>query len=144
MPGNPASKTINPRVKASEKAPRKPAKSLKDWKDEEATEAESKPVRPYVGGPLTSAEDIVVGEGYKFINWADPAWVPGKQSPTVYAFYPSARVIVDYPGDLEELEAKQAFFKEAKIPYLGVLPGEPLKSDEAKALLRKQGAKIAA
>lgn len=141
-----AAKTVLARKQPGEKKEAaKPAKSLKDWKDEEQQEAESRPVRPFAGQAMISPEDIVVGDNYKFTNWSNPAWVDkdGARVMTAY-YYPSQNVAVDFPDTTEELKIKQAFFKGLKIPYLGILPGQPLRADEARRELKQQGAKLAA
>ncbi len=142
----PATKQVLARKTAAEKkAPRKPNKSLKDFKEEEATEADTQPVRPFAGQKPVTPEDIVVGDNYKFVNWSDAKWVDkeGKKVMVAY-FYPTQNVAIDFPDTVEDLKAKQAFFKSIKLPYLGVLPGEPLRAVEARRELKQLGAKIAA
>ncbi len=141
-----AAKTVLARKQPGEKksTPQK-IKTLKEGAEEEKQEAESRPVRAYAGQAMISPEDIVVGDNYKFINWSDPKWLDkdGARVTVVY-FYPTQKVAVDFPNSEEELKIKQAFFKGLKIPYLGILPGEPLRADEARRELKQQGAKLAA
>lgn len=142
----PAARTVLARKKPGErKAAPKPAKSIKDWKDEELHEAESRPVRPFAGQTMISPEDMVVGDNYKFLNWSDPKWVDKDGARVMVAYYyPSQNVAIDFPDSADEMKIKQAFFKGLKIPYLGVLADEPLRAKEARAFLTQQGAKLAA
>lgn len=120
-------------------------KTPQDWKDEEKNEREAKAVRPYVGAPLVQPEDIVVGDSHKIKNWDDPKWLDAAgERITVSFFYPTQGVIIDYPTDEVDLARKQAAFKKLKIPYLGIAEGKDLAAKEARAELKKQGAKLAA
>lgn len=125
------------------KPERKAARTTKDWKEEEQNEETSRPVRAHIGGRLTDPDDIVVGSSYKFLHWSDPAWKDkAGDRITVSCYYPTQGVIIDYPDTQAEADAKREAFKADKVPYIAILPGEPLKAEAARVELRKQGAKL--
>lgn len=137
----PASKTIARSTRGQKPEPRKPAKKVQDWKDEEAQEQDSSPVRAYVGGPISEPEDMVVGDNYKIINAGRPEWIKDGKRFYVSCWYPTRQAIIDYPMDEAERKEKQELFKGLKLPYLGILQNEPLELDAARETLAKQGFK---
>lgn len=142
VPGLPAEKIV--KAKAAKAEEKKPATSVKDWKQEEENEGESKSVRGTVGGKLLTIEQEVVGSNYSKSNWDDSAWLVPEtgQRMTVSYYFPSAKAIIDYPRTHEEARIKTAAFKALKVPYIAVLEGEPLDINEARASLRAQGAEV--
>jgi hypothetical protein len=143
--GRPAARTLSAKSPAKAKAAKRaPARSTKDWKDEEANETDSKSYRGKAGGPVTTPEEAVAGDNYHIANWSHPDWQDDEDNRlTVSLWFPTQRVALDYPEDEAERDTKIAVFKKLKVPYVGVLPGQPLKVDEARKQLLAQGAKIA-
>lgn len=123
--------------------PRKPAKKVEDWKQEEAEETDSQPVSAYVGGPITEPEDLVIGDSYKIVNCGRPEWITQDGARLyVSCYYPTQKAIIDYPMDEMERKQKQDFFKGIKLPYLGILQDEPLELEEGRKTLSAQGLKF--
>lgn len=143
--GRPAARVLPAKSPAKAAATRNaPARSTKDWKDEEANEGQAKSHRGPAGGPVSTPEEAVAGDNYHIANWSDPAWIDDAgERLTVSLWFPTQRVALDYPEDEAERNTKIAVFKKLKVPYVGVLPGQPLKVDEARKQLLAQGAKIA-
>jgi hypothetical protein len=140
--GAPAHRTIKAKQPKS-KAPQPPARTPKDWKDEERNEDEGRSVRGAQGGKAVTPEQIVVGDNYSIGNWGLPTWQDDDGNRLIVSYwFPTQKVAIDYPYTKAELKTKEAVFKKLKVAYIGVLPGEPLEIDKAQAELRKQGAKI--
>jgi len=138
--GMPAERIL--RAKAPKQAKR-PARSTKDWKDEEENEGASRSLRGPQGGHPLSPEQIVVGDNYSIGNWGAPNWLDDEGNRlTVAIWFPTQNAAIDYPEDEDELKVKRAVFKKLKVPYVGVLPGQPLQVEEARKQLRAQGARI--
>ncbi len=142
--GIPTTKTIRAKDKdIASKSAKMPARTKEDWKREEENEKESRSMRGAIGGAPETIEQMVAGDNYSKANWGDPAWKSeGGRQLVVSFWFPTQRCAIDYPNSEEELKSKKAAFKKAKVAYVGVLPGQPLKVDEARAQLKAQGAKI--
>ncbi len=120
--------------KGAPKGPRKPARSFKDWDEEERSEF----TRTRKG--LVGPEDIIAGSDYKFLNWDDPKWFDPATGVRyrVSNFYPAAKLIIDYPPSEKYVAAKKAFFASIQQLYLCILPGEPMDQDAAIEELERQ------
>jgi hypothetical protein len=140
--GKPATKTIRAKAPAP-KGPAAPAKTPADWKNEEANETESRSYRGAVRAQPVTPEQCVVNDNYSIGNWSHPSWVDEDENRlTVSLWFPTQKAAIDYPEDEAERNTKVEVFKKLKVAYVGVLPGEPLKVDEARKQLIAQGAKI--
>lgn len=142
--GQPAALTIPAKDPAKAKATKqRPARSTKDWKDEEANEQDGKSHRGYAGARLETVEQTVVGDNYSISNWGHPTWVDDDGARLSVSFwYPTQKAAIDYPDTQDELDTKIKVFKKLKVAYIGVLPGEPLRVEDARESLKEQGADI--
>lgn len=145
----PAAALVKPKVQAP-KAASAPITTLQQGREEEANEPNPQPVRPLAGGQPKTPEDFVVGDNYSIANYSvidgqhpERNWVDEKGNRLwVSKWYPTQQAIIDYPDDQAEFEVKTALFKKLGVAYVGVLPGQPLKAQEARDMLKAQGAKI--
>lgn len=137
----PALKLMNKKEK-EKAAPKGPAKSAKDWKEEEENESTPVNLRGNAGGKPNTIEQELVGSNYSIGNWGHPDWKDGENRFSVTFWFPAVKAAVDYPDSEEEAEAKAAVLKKLKVPYLAILPGQPIQMEEGRRLLLAQGAKI--
>lgn len=142
--GNPQSVTILPKNKAvAKKSNAMPARTIKELEAGEANEGEAKSLRGAINGRLTTVEQEVVGSNYSRGNFNEANWEDAQGFRLFVDFwFPTCKAAIDYPDSKEQYEFKVALFKKLKVPYVGVLPGEPLNVETARQQLKAQGATI--
>lgn len=134
------------KAKIHSEEPKKALKTLADFKADEEAEHSPKDLRGQAGSrmKLETVEQEVMGSNFSKSPWTSPAWVipGGNVQMTVSYWFPSVGAIIDYPDTEAEATIKTKAFKTLKIPYISILPEEPLNIEEARAKLRAQGAKV--
>lgn len=139
--GKPAAKVLVAKDPELAK-PKAPITTMKQAREEEENEQEAKSLRG-VPGKMVTPEDHVVGSNYSIGNFFDLKWKDSKGNQLyVSLWYPTQRAAIDFPEDKAEFDIKTEAFKALKVPYIGILPGKPLKPDDARESLKAQGAKI--
>ena len=106
----------------------KPARSPKDWLDQEKAEV-NRPARP-------DRVSELVGCAIYFEDYCDFSWREGPMTDpvTVTRYYPHEKLIVDKPATKEEMLRRRQLFAERRIKYFYVEKGESL--DERQFLER--------
>ena len=141
---DPASATILPQGRQAGR--RGPAQNVKDWADEEAMEDKGRSVRGFTGQPPSTPEDHIAGTGYKLLNcdWpVDPTlprWINPENGHKyrVSIYYPTCPLIIDYPASVQARDEKAEIFASVKMPYIAIMPGQPVSVEKAQAEVRKQ------